>query len=45
MLFYEGKVVKGLSTSNVYFKELSDQEIFKYVATGEPLDKAGSYGI
>lgn len=32
-------------TSHVTFKELSDEEIEAYVATGEPLDKAGAYGI
>lgn len=31
--------------SEVTFRELSDKEIFDYVATGEPLDKAGSYAI
>ena len=40
-MFYEGKVVKGLSTSNVYFKTVTENEILKYIATGEPLDKAG----
>lgn len=29
----------------VYFRQLSKQEIRDYVATGEPLDKAGAYGI
>ena len=28
----------------VYFRELSDDEVTAYVATGEPLDKAGAYG-
>ncbi|MCL5970723.1 MAG: Maf family protein [Patescibacteria group bacterium] len=31
--------------STVFFKELSEQEIDVYVATGEPLDKAGAYGV
>ncbi|MBQ2972908.1 MAG: septum formation inhibitor Maf [Clostridia bacterium] len=32
-------------TSKVKFYELTDEEIEAYVATGEPMDKAGSYGI
>lgn len=32
-------------TTRVTFEELSDKEIEKYVASGEPLDKAGAYGI
>ncbi|GAB7127219.1 nucleoside triphosphate pyrophosphatase YhdE [Silvimonas sp. JCM 19000] len=34
-----------LSTSNVRFAELSDAQIAAYVASGEPMDKAGAYGI
>ena len=32
-------------TTNVYFRELTAGEIDAYIATGEPLDKAGAYGI
>lgn len=32
-------------TSRVKFKKLSDKEINAYIATGEPMDKAGGYGI
>ena len=31
--------------TDIHFRELSRQEIEAYVATGEPMDKAGSYGI
>jgi septum formation protein len=31
--------------SYVTFRNLTDQEIEEYVATGEPFDKAGGYGI
>lgn len=32
-------------TSKVKFKELTDEDINAYVATGETIDKAGAYGI
>ena len=31
--------------SAVYFRALSEREIAAYIATGEPMDKAGAYGI
>ena len=31
--------------TDLHFRELSDREIYAYIATGEPMDKAGSYGI
>ncbi len=31
--------------AKVTFRELSDGEIADYIATGEPMDKAGAYGI
>ena len=31
--------------TDLHFRELSDKEIYRYIATGEPLDKAGAYGI
>jgi len=34
-----------LVASDVFVAELSDVEIADYVATGEPMDKAGAYGI
>ncbi len=30
--------------SRVWFRDLSDEEIARYIATGEPMDKAGAYG-
>lgn len=32
-------------STDVTFYPVSDEEIREYVATGEPMDKAGSYGI
>ena len=31
--------------TDLHFRELSRKEIEKYVASGEPMDKAGAYGI
>lgn len=42
---FRGALVSGLETVSVTFRDLSDAEIAAYVDTGEPLDKAGAYGI
>lgn len=34
-----------LSVSEVRFRPLQEDEILRYVRTGEPMDKAGAYGI
>lgn len=39
------KNVSAAVETEVIFKDLSEKEINDYVATGEPLNKAGSYGI
>ncbi len=40
-----GATVAGAVTTAVRFKELTEAEIAGYIATGEPLDKAGAYAI
>ena len=40
-----GQTLEAAQRSDVRFKELSVQEIAAYIASGEPLDKAGAYGI
>lgn len=39
------KVEKQCIYTEVKFSEITDEEIKEYIETGEPLDKAGSYGI
>ncbi len=40
-----GRVVQDRSETSVWFARLSPQDIAEYVASGEPMDKAGAYGI
>jgi septum formation protein len=40
-----GEVRSGVSTTEVTFRLFSQEVARAYVATGEPLDKAGAYGI
>lgn len=41
----KGICVKEVVTTKVYFKELSSEMIEWYIASKEPMDKAGAYGI
>lgn len=38
------QITKSVETK-VYFKDISDEEMDAYIATGEPLDKGGGYAI
>lgn len=41
----DGRAEERLVVTDVTFRELRSAEISAYVGTGEPMDKAGSYGI
>ncbi len=38
-------VISGYELTKVYFNEVSESQITEYIRTGEPMDKAGAYGI
>jgi septum formation protein len=40
-----GKETTKSIESKVFFKRLTDDEINAYIKSGEPLDKAGAYGV
>lgn len=40
-----GKVASKTVKTSVFFRNLTDEEIRRYVETGEPMDKAGGYGV
>ena len=42
---FEGTVTSDVVKVGVTFRSLRDDEIDDYIATGEPMDKAGAYGI
>ena len=41
----DGKAQTLCTCTEVTFRDFSDEELAEYLATGEPLDKAGAYGI
>ena len=42
---YGGREASAVESPSVTFRPLDDELIEAYIATGEPMDKAGSYGI
>lgn len=41
----QNKELSQIETTRVTFHQLSDEEIWSYIKTGEAMDKAGAYGI
>lgn len=39
------RALTATEITDIHFRKLSNREIRRYIATGEPMDKAGSYGI
>ena len=44
-VWHEGQLRQQVVKTRVHFRPMTDAEIAAYIATGEPMDKAGSYGI
>ena len=44
-VFYQGKVYSDVASTEVIFRDITDTEIWDYIDSGEPMDKAGAYGI
>lgn len=44
-ILYRGKISLSVTATQVRFRRLKEEEIRKYIETGEPMDKAGAYGI
>lgn len=42
---YKGQQLSKVCITDVSFRQLTAEEIDAYIATGEPMDKAGAYGI
>lgn len=40
-----GLEAHAVEKTDIYFRPLTDQQIWDYIATGDPFDKAGAYGI
>lgn len=44
-IFYKGSILTKCSISYVFFNNLTDELITKYIDSGSPMDKAGAYGV
>lgn len=44
-VYHGGKLAVEADHADVWFRKLSETDIRQYIATGEPMDKAGAYGM
>lgn len=44
-LHYNGRIFSGVASTEVIFRRIEEAELYEYVESGEPMDKAGAYGI
>lgn len=45
LMLEDGSMLCGVDTAQVHFMPLTERMINRYIQTGEPMDKAGAYGI
>ncbi len=45
VIFPDGDIINFAEKTAVHVRKLTDEQIADYIATGEPMDKAGAYGI
>lgn len=41
----DGQAVSAVDGTDVHFEDMTDGDIHRYIATGEPMDKAGAYAV
>ena len=41
-VFYQGRVYSDVASTEVVFRDITDTEIWDYIDSGEPMDKAGA---
>lgn len=44
-VLYNGNATVCTEITSLHFRPLSEKEILRYIRSGEPMDKAGAYGI
>lgn len=44
-IYYRNSFCTEFEKTKVHFRDLTDEEIRAYIESGEPMDKAGAYGI